>query len=173
MSVKTLELGAVVVPLWASMQIAQGYEVLGGANLLRMMSGVARKQTHWQRLATRISGAGNVPAGLDGLDYSAPLTLKCAAARSIASAANVITIPAARRADAGHLPHGFAESAGGVLSPTPVVLAGNVATLTPVAGAARYVVLWYPQLTVFAEPPRADVDVGDARYGWELNAEEA
>lgn len=172
MSAKTLELGSVVVPLWASMRIAQTYEIIGGAGVLRMLNGSARKQTQWQRLSTRITGSGNVPAGLDGLDYSAPLTLKCAAPRSITAAASVITIPSARRSDSFHLPHGFAESAAGVLTRTAVGLAGNVATLTPVVGAVRYTVLWYPEFSVFAEPPRGDIDVGDASFGWELTAEE-
>lgn len=172
MTAKTLELGSVVVPLWASMQIRQRFWLLGGATTLRMMNGAGKQQTHWRRLATTISGAGNIPAGLDELDYRQPLTLKCVAQRSITAAGNVITIPSARRSDAGHLPHGFAESAGGVLTPTPVALAGNVATLTPVVGAARYTVLWFPQFSVFATPPAGDVDTGNASFGWELNAEE-
>lgn len=172
MTAKTLEIGGVVVPLWASMEIAQTYERLGGSTVLRMMSGAAKKQTHWGRLATRVSGTGNVPAGLDGIDWSQPQVLKCAAARSIGAAGNVIAIPAARRSDAGHLPHGFAENAAGVLAATPVALAGDVATLTPVGGAVRYLVLWYPQLTVFSDGPAGDIDVGQARYGWELRAEE-
>lgn len=172
MTAKTLEVGSVVVPLWASMQIRQRYWLLGGATTLRMMNGAAKQQTHWRRLATMISGAGNIPAGLDDLDYSQPLILKCVAQRSITAAGNVITIPATRRSDAGHVPHGFAESASGVLTATPVSLVGNVATLTTVVGAARYTVLWYPQFNVFATPPVGDVDTGNASFGWELNAEE-
>lgn len=169
---KILEIGSVAVPLWASMEIAQTYALIGGAAVLRMMNGAAKKQTHWQRLATTISGAGNIPAGLDGLDYSQPLVIKCVAPRSITAASNVIAIPAARRSDAGHLPHGFAETAAGVLQATPVSMAGNVATLTPVVGAARYQVLWYPQFSALSDGPREDGDVGQARSGWQIEAEE-
>lgn len=165
------ELGGVPVPLAAGLALSQSYEAIGGWALLRMMSGAGLKQQHWQRLRTSVSGEGWVPEGLQALDYSASLGLKCIAPRAVHAVSNVIGIPAARRADAA--PYGFAVLADGSLRDTAAALAGDTVTLTPVAGAVRYIAHYYPQLTVFAEPPRTRFDASGAVAGWELTAEEA
>ncbi|MBS0442820.1 MAG: hypothetical protein JSR38_12755, partial [Proteobacteria bacterium] len=84
---------------------------------------------------------------------------------------NVITLPAARRSDAA--PFGFALDASGLLRPTAVTLAGNVATLIAVAGATGYQVLYYPLLTIRAPAgPRCSYDAAGAVASWELTCEE-
>ena len=171
MGAPLLELGGVQVPLAAALGLQQSYEPLGGWTLLRTLNGAALKQQHWLKLRTVLSGEGWVPEGLQALDYSASMTLKCVAPRALASASNVIVLPAARRADAA--PFGFAVMADGSLRDTPGSLAVDTLTLTVVAGAVRYVAHYYPQLTVFAEPPRSRFDLAGGAAGWGPTAEDA
>lgn len=166
-----LELGGIVVRADAAgMELQQNYRVIGGQALRRGLDGSAEKQVQWRKLATSISGAGNLPAGLDGLDFTQAMTLKCVTPRAIASASNVIALPANRRTDAGHVPIGFALFASEWV-PTPVSMGGNNATLMAVAGALAYKVLYWPQLTVFAEIT-ADGDMHEASYRWQIECEE-
>lgn len=173
------ELGGIRVPIESVLDFEQGYESIGGTALLRFMSGGAVLQTYWQKLRTTLSGAGWWPPGLDGLDYDAPLTLKCAAPRAIRAAVAAIALPAARRTDAGFVPIGHAVVpgasvgvSGGDLVPTAVSIAANLATLTPVTGAIGYQITYWPQLIVFATPPATQADLPGAAHRWSLTAEE-
>ena len=170
--IRTLELGGLVLPVGAAHELEQTYEPFGGWALLRMMSGAGIKQTHWAKLRTKVSGGGVAPPGLQALDYSAPMTLKCAAVRAIASASNVIVLPAARRTDTGYEPYGLAQLSGGDLVYASCSLAGDTATLGIVAGAVAYLAHYWPQLTVIADPPAEHMDVRGAAPGWDLTAEE-
>lgn len=173
------ELGGVRVPIESVIDFEQGYESIGGTALLRYMSGGAVLQTYWQKLRTTLSGAGWWPPGLDGLNYAAPLLLKCAGPHSIRTDAAAIALPAARRTDAGFAPIGHAVVpgasvgvSGGDLVPTAVSIADNLATLTPVTGAIGYHITYWPQLTVFATPPATQADLPGAAHRWSLTAEE-
>lgn len=169
-----LSINGLLMPLHVGAQATQEYEDFGGftATPLRFADGAGLVQEAWRRVRTSIVASGVVPPGLYGIDWSAPVTLGCIAARSIQSASNVITIPVARRTDAA--PYGFAITAAGLFKPTPVGLAGNVATLGAVAGAIGYQVLWHPLLTVLAPAgPRLSWDAQGAVSGWQLVAEEA
>ena len=160
------------LPLRIGAEVQQTYEDFGGYAVLRLGAGAAIAQQSWRKLRTTLSGTGITPPGLAGIDWSAPVTLGCAAGRSIQAAANVITIPSARRTDAP--PYGWAVTPSGLLQPTPVTLAGNVATLAPVAGAVAYQVVWYPLLSVYAmEGVRVSYDAAGAVASWELVCEEA
>lgn len=163
-------LGGVVVSLDASHTLAQTYETLGGRSLRRLLSGAAHLQTTWGKLRTVLTGAGRLPAGLSGLDYTATMTLACAAPLSIWSATTSATLPAGRRSD--WAPHGYAVVDGRQV-PTGISIATNAVTFTAVSGASGYVVVYYPSLTVYAEPPRLSFDARGAVCGWEIVAEEA
>lgn len=166
-----LTINGLRLPLRIGAQIQQSYEDIGGFALLRLGAGAAVLQQAWRKLRTTLSAQGIAPPGLAAIDWTQPVTLGCIAARSIQSASNVINIPAARRADAP--PYGWAVMPDGLLRPTPVAVAGNVATLIPVAGAAGYQVLWYPVMTVYAlAGVQASYDAAGAVAGWELIAEE-
>ena len=170
----SLIVGGISIPPEAALDLTQSYEPEQGAALLRMMNGNLKKQTQWQgKLATRIAGGGWIPIGLQALDYAATMTLACIAPRAIDAAGTSIVLPAARRADAGCTPRGFAIGADGRQVETSIGIATNTATLGAVAGALGYRVLYWPLLTVFAEPPTASVDARRAAYSWELNAKEA
>ena len=159
------------VPVAVGGEIQQTFETFGAFTLLRLGLGAAVHQEAWRKLRTTLSITGAVPVGLDGLDWAATHTLACIAPRSIQSTTNTINLPATRRSDAP--PFGFAITAAGLLQPTTVTLAGNVATLAAVPGATAYQVLWYPLLTIRAPAgPSVSYDAAGAVAGWQLTAEE-
>jgi len=158
------------VPRLAGLRISQTYEEIGGFVLLRMMNGAGVKQSHWKKVRTVISGDGWIPAGLQSIDYSAPVTIKCVAPRSVYSDNPIIALPAGRRADAA--PYAFAIAADGSPVNAQCVLAGDELTITAVAGAIGYVAHFFPELVCFADPPSERHDSGSNQAGWELTAEE-
>lgn len=168
--IRTLEIGGLVIPVEAAGDIEQTFESIGGSALSRMMDGAAKKQTHWRKLATRISGSGWAPPGLAGLDYSSQLVLKSCASRAVESTSNVIAVPAARRTDSGYAPTGFAVVGGRYVS-TTLSLVSNTATLAAVSGAQAYGVRYWPQLTVYAEFSESNRAMG-ASWSWQITAEE-
>lgn len=168
---RLLIIGGVPVSVEASDKISQSYEPIGGVATLRTIAGGAIRQRNWRKLRTTISvpGARFLPS-LQALDQDAPQVIKCLAPRSVSSTSNAITLPAARRADAA--PWGFALQPSGFAVATPGSLAGNVLTLTPVAGATRYMAMYVPELTVLITSLTEHFDVRGAAASWELTAEE-
>ena len=75
------ELGGISVPIEANIEFDQDYEPLTAETWppIRMMDGTGVKQVAWSgKLKTKLTGSGWMQSGLDGLDYSAPMLLKCA-----------------------------------------------------------------------------------------------
>ncbi len=164
-------IGGLRIGLDAAYGLTQDYETISGSSVLRMLDGTGIKQTHWQKLRTRISGRGRYPPGLDGLDYSVPMQIACAAPRAITSASNVITIPSTRRTD--WTPAGYAIVRGRVVR-VSVSVAGNTATVALTAGADAYQVIYWPILTVLASPPQITFDARSPDQSiWAIEAEEA
>jgi len=169
----TVTLGGIEIPLLAGTEVRQSYEVIGGVSKRRMLNGAALQQTHWTKLRTTISGIGWLPDGLAALNYSSSLTLRCAAPRSIRSASNVITLPTTRRTDSGYAPTGLAiPTGGGSAVSTTCSVVSHVATLGVIAGAAWYEVRYWPELTVYASPPRTEFDRNRGEWVWTIEAEE-
>lgn len=172
MSVRSLILGGVEVPLLAALEIRQAYEPLQATNRRRMADGSAKQRTRWSgKRRTTLSGRGVIPLGLDALDYSQPLTLSCIEGVGICSASPNIVLPAARRADAGSEPFGRARI-GHEWHATPVNMVGHTAELTPVAGAIQYQAVYFPELLVFADPPQESKGGRGPDFSWQLTAEE-
>lgn len=167
-----LILGGITVPFAARHGLQCDYAAIGGASVLRLSDGTGVKRQRWEKTRVDISAEGNVPPGLEGLDYGGPLTLACPAPRQMGGSGLVYTLPAARRADAGYTPTGQAERADGLWQPTALALAGDIATLTAVPGATAYRVLWYPLLSVLLPRPPQALDLNDGIYRWSLEAEE-
>ena len=90
----------------------------------------------------------------------------------IANASRQATLPAGRRADAGHLPFALALLPFGDVVPTPLSIVGNVGTAAAVADAIGYQILYFPLLTCWVQRPSESGSRGDASYRWELVAEE-
>jgi hypothetical protein len=168
MNAHNLIIGGVVIALESSHGLTQTYESIGGRSLRRMLNGNALLQTQWAKQRTIIKGRGRLPPGLDGLDYTSSLTLSCAAPLSIWSATTSATLPAARRSD--FPPRGFAIVNGRQIS-TPISIATNTVTFTPVSGATGYVVIYYPTMIVYAEPPSQTFDAREIDFDWTIEAE--
>jgi len=171
------ELGGVQVAVESALDFSQSYELVEGSADVTLMSGRTVRQVWYRKLRTTLSFTGWWPAGLDGLDFRAPLTLLCAAPRQIQSPTVTVTLPPDRRTDAGYTPQGYAivrgqsrQVGGGDLVPTPLTLAGDVATLTAVDGAIGYEVAYWPALTVFAHVDSMDSDIGGATHRRTLTA---
>lgn len=169
---KAFELGGIVVPIHSALDLQQSVEPIGGASLLRLGQGAAVKQTTWRKRRVTLSASGWCPPGLDALNWDSPLTLKCGLPESITTATTAATLPAGRRSDAGYEPFARAHLAG-EWRDTPVVIAGNAATITAVSGAIAYQVWYWPVFVVYVEPPVTSFDQGSAQASWELVCEEA
>jgi hypothetical protein len=167
-----LMLGGLVIPLHARMEWSQTYAPISGGALLRMGSGAAFKQTHWRKLATTVTATGALPPALDGLNFDGALTMRCAAHREVSGTGLTYTLPAARRSDSGFAPRAYALL-GRDWVPAAVSVTSHVATITAVTGASQYRVMWWPELSVYCEPPEVEYDIGGAVISWTLEAEEA
>lgn len=169
-----LKIGAMSIPTLAALDIEQTYTPIGGEGIFRSLAGTGVKQMTWQRQRISTTGGGWLPSGLSTLDTTAQLVLACTTPRSIGCtfATRQATLPAARRSDAGHTPWGIAIMPDGSGVKTELSLAGNIATLTAVAGAVDYQALYLPQFTVWAMRPTEAGTRGDASYRWELVCEE-
>lgn len=168
---KAFELGGLVVPIHAALDLSQQIEPVGGSVTRRLGAGALIKQTTWRKRRITLSGSGWCPIGLDALNWDAQLTLKCGLPESITSNTTTITLPAGRRTDAGYEPFARAHLAG-EWRDTPVSIAGNTATVTAVAGAIAYQVWYWPVVTVHAEPPATSFEQSTAQASWELVCEE-
>jgi hypothetical protein len=155
----TLSVKATIID---ALNFTHTYESIGGYSTLRMMNGTALKQQNWQKLKVSISGNGGLPFGLNGLDYSKLITLKCGAPRAIVRPTNSFTLPSARRTDTGYEPVTFKLVEGFWI---PLAAAGT---------ATAYKQLYYPQISCFMDPPQESFFwEGSPPTSWSLTAEEA
>ncbi len=175
-------LGGIAVVPQAGLAFQQRYQPIDAVSQERLAGGGLAQQVAWRKIATEISGEGIYPPALDGLNYDVAMPLLCCGPITRYAAGTSIALPPARRTDAGFTPQGFAavveHGADAVhdvrLVPTALVMAGDTATLTAVAGAVHYQALYWPALQVFARRPEIDHGVQPAggRIRWTLTAEE-
>lgn len=177
MTMATLIIGGIQVPTYAlTDEFSQDYEEVAGISSARMGDGSLVVQRAWPtvsanyKLSTTISGGGSLPAPLDGLNRGAAVEVECAEPRRIASTSGIITVPAGRRSG-DYAPRGFAL-VDGLLVETPLALVGNVATLTVVAGAQHYQVLYWPKFTGRITH-QSSGEPWQARRSWSVTIEEA
>jgi len=166
-------LGGIAVPLHARLKFNQSYESKRVSTDHAMGDGSTERQTlagTADKLRTTLSGFGWSPLGLNGLDYTGSLVLKCVEPLIITSASNVITIPAARRSDAGYTPVGFAIVDDLQVS-TTINIVDNIATLGTVSGATGYQAQYVPEITVYASF-KESLASETASYNWSLTCEE-
>lgn len=178
----TLELDGVVIPITSAHTFSQTYSPLGGSVTLRMLDGGAVKQQHWEKLQTSISAEGVLPPGIENIAYKDPLVLKCGAPRGTTSVSPTgIAIPVERRTDPGFTPEGFGwvpdtgEPTLGVWVSTAIAIVPgppDVANLTVVTGATQYRITYFPEITVFANPPEVNTDVHGKAVSWSIDAEQ-
>lgn len=167
---RNLIIGGIEIPLKAAHQLTQEYAPVRAVNRLRMSDGTLVQQSAWSgKLVTNISGAGNMPDGLESLDYLSAIIIKCVAERAVLSASNSMSIPSARRVDYGV--EGKALVAGTWVT-TAVSMTGDTATLTVIATATQYQAIYWPELTCFINPPNSSRNARNSTYQWNIEAEE-
>lgn len=166
MSIPKITLGGVEIDAEAGPE-SQDVSRLGGSAVVRMSLGAGVKMTHWGKFAGEISGSGLLPAGLDGLDYSAPLSLLLTQPRSKVQSAPDFVLDTACRPD--REPWAYAR-VGGRWLPAACNRSGSTVAVTPAVGADRYRVEWMPAYQVLAEEPSASMA---GRHGWSIRWEEA
>lgn len=172
---KVFQLGPFSLPVLARADsLTQAYEPIGGEHVFRAGTGRGIKQMTWQKLKVITSGSGWIPAGLNSLDYTQHMILRCVTPVAIHIPGDVhsIVLPAKRRTDPGHSPVAHAQLPGGRYMPVGMLVAGDTGTLDPVQGAIGYMIQYYPELTVIAMRPRQSGDAGSAIHSWELICEE-
>lgn len=173
---RLLIVAGLAIPIHSAYQVSQTYgRVRGGVAMPRARNGAARKHVQWTRLRTTLRGVGNIPTGLENVDFSGAFVMSCVAPRGVTGVGtnNVLTLPAARRTDAGYTPRGFAL-VGGLWRSAGLSLAVNEATITTAAGATQYRATYYPELTVMSEyGVEEGWDVDKHSNTWALDAEES
>lgn len=167
---KLLKIGSFELPIYASFDLIQRYEPIGGEGILRAISGRGIKQRTWRKTRVVTSGNGWVPSGIQSLDFDSPHAVACIAPETIPadSTTRQAELPVTRRTDTDHVPYGLAQLSGGQTVASAVTLAGNIATVSAVTDAVAYQVGYYPLLTCYLlRPSRSGPD-----HSWELIAEE-
>ena len=166
------------IPTESIVGFQQTYTPLEVSSVVRLgPNGTGKKRTLWNgKLSTQIAGNGWIPPGLSGLDTSAPLSLACAAPLSKSGGAAGINIgpSSTRRNDADFTPLAFAILGDGTRQEASLTVASNGdCTITPVTGAAYYLVMYWPILQVLiTTPPKETGDMMAGDYSWQLEAEE-
>lgn len=174
----------VSVTKYEALSYSQDYAYLESSTVLRFMNGRGFKTTNWSKMVTTISGNGLLPVGLSELDYTGEILLRCGAPRAIMSTGNTIAMPPYRvdisgnptseveyREDDIYVPKGRAW-VDDYWEESPVVMGGNVATVTLVAGATRYRVDYFPEIvTLFAERP-TETFSHEGGASWSFTAEQ-
>ncbi len=75
---RNLIIGGIEVSLRASELLTQSYTPVQAVARLRMASGTLKQQTSWSgKQITEIEAEGALPAGLQALDYSQEVLIKC------------------------------------------------------------------------------------------------
>jgi hypothetical protein len=167
---RVLVIGGIEIPLKSSHQLSQDFEPIQAVSRKRMADGSLKQQSAWSgKLLTSISGGGNIPAGIQALDFNDTIIIKSIAERVVTSASNVIGVPSNRRADYGVEGRALLD---GQWQTTPVSLSVDTATLTTVAGATQYQAIYWPELTCYCDPPSETRDARTSTYQWRLEAEE-
>lgn len=174
MSAQLLQIGPLTIPSLARVdQLSQSYEPIGGQSIFRSATGRGINQMTWQKTRIVTAGAGWIPAGIQALDYTQHMIMRCIVPMSINLPPTTLTgtLPAQRRAD--HAPWAQAVMPGGGLVGVPMAIAGDEATLgAPVEGALGYRISWLPEFSVIALRPKQVGDPNSAMFSWELTCEE-
>lgn len=166
----SLKIGNIIIPDIAGFDIRQSYDPILARTLLRTKSGNGIAQSRWKKIGSTISGSGWEPAALDAIDMGAMHAVYCVEPLSAYGATTIITIPHNYRTDAGYTVQAAALVSDELVS-TAVSMAGQVATLTAVAGAVQYQVIYYPIITGLLTVKKSG-DLDNQVRGWTIELEE-
>lgn len=135
----------------------------GGSNVLRFMDGSSEKQVNWTKQRITISGGGQIPIGIQRLNFDLPLTFSLNTTQAVTGTlTEVVNSLPAHRVDIGYAPM------------TKVLIDGIFEVYTGNNTGTVYRVEYYPVITCFCKPPsetfNSDQMLG---YTWNLEGEEA
>lgn len=147
----------------------QQYSAETGWSDVRLSQGALVRMAHWKKETITISGDGWMGAGLDGLDYTQPLELRCTAPKSVTSAGGQAVIIGTPRPDVPPWGHALV---GNRWIPTAVTVSGQSAACAPVPAASMYRVSWLPIYMVLCQPPAEALDPGAGASSWSFTARE-
>lgn len=127
MSLPTLVIAGINVPIMSWLEYEQTIDPIGGSTPRRMANGAALKLSHWRKWRVSISAGGWIPSVLNAIDYDQPFEIE-------------LPMPVGLRTGEA-LPPGWVARAAPYVEHTVVDRDGN---------STRYV---YIKMTVIAEPP--------------------
>tara|TARA_Y100000815_G_scaffold198179_1_gene181695 strand:- start:44 stop:544 length:501 start_codon:yes stop_codon:yes gene_type:complete len=159
-------LGGVTVPLHAGSPNVE-YAQVGGYTDVRLGQGKLVRERHFSKWAITISGSGWMATGLSVLNWDAEHELLSPKPMRVDTETTEVTIITDARPDVPVAAHALV---GRDWVPTPVVMDGRDATITPVSGALKYSVAWYPVFTVLCIPPGENN--ADGAVSWQIVANE-
>lgn len=160
-------LGGIDVPLHAGAPDVS-FADAGGFTDYTLGQGKPVRARHFSKQLITISGTGWMATGLDALDFDAEHVLLCPKPKRVATTDTVVSITTDARPDVPVACHALI---GREWVQTPVAMDDREATITPVAGASQYSVVWYPMFTVLCQPPE-DANAGGS-VSWQINARES
>jgi len=169
---RTLTIDVLEIPILEAANYSETLERIGGFVLLRTVLGGAKRQCNWAKHRISLAGDGSIPSALLELDHTVQHTLKLACPQAIQGTTNVITIPAARRADVPLEGYAVMDIDGYLVETSVVSVVGDIVTLTAVTGAVAYRVNYWPEFEVFADPPSTNDNRRGAGSQWTMNCEE-
>lgn len=175
MALPPLMLGGVPIVLHAGAP-EESIEPIGGESVLRMSGGRGIKQLHWSLSAGSISGAGWMPPGLCGLDYSLPLELRSTKVQNQSGLGPTFVLDSTPRPD--FAPWGLALVGNQWVEVPSTYVSGpdngaGVLTIPPVQGAERYMASWLPVFSVLCRRPSESQNRSNNTHSWSITWEEA
>lgn len=172
MDIPNLMLGGVPLQLHAGAP-AQTYSTVGGWTDVQLSGGALYRMTHFKKQQIGISGTGWLGPGFAGLDFSAPLELRCTHPRAIGGSGPLMrsfVLDSDPRPDVPPWGLAFFASRDEWVE-CPVQASGRNVTCEPVPGADLYRVCWMPVYQVLCSPPdEALNDMGG--FSWSFTARE-
>lgn len=168
---RDLIIGGISVSQDARITINQTYSTISAISNRRLADGSLVSRNAWSgKLATEITCTGYIPSGLQTLDYTAAMTISCIAPKAVSKATNAITIPTARRTDAGSLPYGRAL-VNGKWQDASSSLVSDVLTITDPGGATQFQAVYFPEFSAIVAEPQDGLAIGSG-FSWSLTAEQ-
>lgn len=169
---RSFSLGNIDVPILELEEYSETIEKIGGFVLLRTVLGSGKRQHNWAKHKITISGGGPLPPALLEIDHTVSHVLKLSAPQSVQSPSNIIVIPATRRSDVPLEAYAILDRDDFLVPAEIASVVVDTVTITAVPNAVAYRVNYFPQFTVFVDPPNSNSDRRAADTQWNLNCEE-
>jgi hypothetical protein len=155
-------LGGVPVSIYSGEPLVS-YADAGGSTDVILSGGRPVRMTHFSKRVITVTGSGWISSGLDGVNLRGELDFWSPKPLTLATVSTTATLTAAVRPDE---PVTAEALVGEQWVRAEVTMSDLDATITPVAGALVYRLVWFPRFTVLVDPPAEDI--GDRQFSWQL-----